>query len=74
MLHCNNCNCHYNERLPSVVADGYWPGNVPQEFIYLFSQELLDYFDCLYKFISSLSVERFLHTLEKVSADNASVS
>ena len=70
---CNNCNHQYNDRLSSVIAAGYWPGNVSREFIYLFSQELLEYFDCLHKFIPSLSIGGFLHTLEKISADNARV-
>ena len=73
-LVCNNCNYQYDERISSVVAAGYWPGNVSQEFVYLFSQELLDYFDCLHKYIPSLSIGGFIHTLEKITADNARVS
>lgn len=70
---CDNCNHQYDNRLLSVVAAGYWPGNVSREFNYLFSQELLEYFDCLHKFIPSLSIGGFLRTLEKLSADNARV-
>ena len=57
-----------------MIAAGYWPGNVSREFIYLFSQELLEYFDHLHKFIPNLSVGGFLHALERISADNARVS
>ena len=71
---CNNCNYHYDDRLSSVVSAGYWPGNVSRDIAYMFSQDLLEFFDTLHKFIPSLSTGGFIRTLEKISADNARVS
>ncbi|XP_065909643.1 uncharacterized protein [Dysidea avara] len=39
----------------------------------MFSQDLLEFFDTLHKFIPSLSTGGFIRTLEKISADNARV-
>ena len=68
----SNCNYQYDDRLASVVSAGYWPGNVSRDANYLFSQDLLDFFDTLHKCVPSLSTGGFIRTLE-LSADNARV-
>jgi len=61
----SNCNYQYDDRLSPIVSAGYWPGNVSRDVTYLFSQDLLEFFDILHKFIPSLSTGGFIHTLEK---------
>jgi len=55
------------------VSAGYWPGNVSRDINYVFSQDLLDFFDSLHKCVPSLSTGGFVRALEKISADNARV-
>ena len=71
---CTACDHSYGDDLASILLLGFWPGSVARNSCYIFSNELLNFFDLLQKCLPGTSIGGFIETLEYLSKSHARVS
>ena len=70
---CTCCNYSYGDDIASILSIGFWPGSVARNSRYIFSSELLKFFDLLQKCLPGTSIGGFIETLEHLSKTHGRV-
>lgn len=73
MVICSNCSHSYGDTISSILSIGFWPGSVVRNSHYLFSTELLNFFDLLQKCLPGTSISGFVEALEHLSHSHGRV-